>query len=537
MTTVRARTWTCAVVLALIPTPTAAAAPFASRPLHTHSRGADVRVLQDALDELGYPTASDGVFGRETRRSVRAYERDHQLTVDGRVSPKQALGIRRRSLAYQAPAAAPPIETDAEVAELGPDGRTATVPAAAPQPVKDAVAAANRIIDKPYRYGGGHGEFEDDGYDCSGSVSYVLHGAGRLRRPRASSGFERYGEAGVGEWISVYANGGHAYMVVAGLRFDTSGDGESGPRWRPESRSGRAYVVRRPSRSVTGVSRETAPPTPPRRSFPGRVRTGMKRMLSMTLALLALLASAAYAVGTIGTAGNDNLVGTNQDDTIDGVGGNDTISGLSGADTLTGGTGNDTIMGEGACPTEPNAPYYGIYYCLGAGPGDDKIRGNSGADKLSGNGGNDSVAGGPGNDRLHGGSGKDSVGGGSGNDKVIGDAGDDDLNGSTGNDVLSGQQADDHIDGGSGNDRLYGGSGDDRLRGQSGNDRLQGNSGNDSIKPGGGRDKVNGGKGNDRIYARDAKRDRIRCGQGTDRVYADRKDSISRRTCETIRRK
>lgn len=100
---------------------------------------------------------------------------------------------------------------------------------------------------KPYIYGGGHGRFEDKGYDCSGSVSYALHGAGLLERPRDSTGLESWGADGEGAWISVYANTGHAYMVIAGLRFDTSGDGGSGPRWRPASRSGSGFVVRHPA--------------------------------------------------------------------------------------------------------------------------------------------------------------------------------------------------------------------------------------------------------------------------------------------------
>jgi hypothetical protein len=110
--------------------------------------------------------------------------------------------------------------------------------------VQQAVAAANRITDKPYRYGGGHGRFRDSAYDCSGAVSYVLHGSGLLRRSRDSSGLMSWRRRGPGRWITVYANHGHAYMVIAGLRFDTSGRGERGPRWRTEARSPRRYVAR-----------------------------------------------------------------------------------------------------------------------------------------------------------------------------------------------------------------------------------------------------------------------------------------------------
>ena len=128
------------------------------------------------------------------------------------------------------------------------DGRTALAPANAPAKVKRVIAAANRIVDRPYRYGGGHGRWEDSGYDCSGTVSYALHGAGMLRAPRTSGGFTTYGRPGKGRWITIFGNSGHAYMVVAGLRLDTSGAGEEGPRWRPEWRSGKAYVKRHPKR-------------------------------------------------------------------------------------------------------------------------------------------------------------------------------------------------------------------------------------------------------------------------------------------------
>ena len=141
----------------------------------------------------------------------------------------------------------PPPAPTAEIA-LAPDGRTAIAPAGAPEAVVKAVEAANRITRKPYKWGGGHGRWRDSGYDCSGTVSYVLHAAGLLKRSRDSSGFMSYGGRGRGEWISVYAHGGHAYMEIAGLRFDTSGRGEDGPRWRTERRSGRGFAKRHPSR-------------------------------------------------------------------------------------------------------------------------------------------------------------------------------------------------------------------------------------------------------------------------------------------------
>jgi cell wall-associated NlpC family hydrolase len=236
----RIRACTLVVVSALAAHATPAAADFGDRPLHKGNRGTDVRELQSTLTGLGQPTSVDGIFGRATRRSVRHYERAEDLHVDGRVSRVQARGMQRR-LADQAQAP-PPAPTGQ--AALTADGRTAVAPADAPPAVQKAVAAANRITDKPYRYGGGHGRFRDSAYDCSGAVSYVLHGSGLLRRSRDSSGLMSWRRRGAGRWITVYANHGHAYMVIAGLRFDTSGRGERGPRWRPEARSPRRYVAR-----------------------------------------------------------------------------------------------------------------------------------------------------------------------------------------------------------------------------------------------------------------------------------------------------
>jgi hypothetical protein len=227
----------CALGLAAFPSP--ALADFGDRPLRMGHRGHDVRVLQSWLTHLGHPTTVDGHFGPATRRSVRRYERAQRLPVDGRVSRADALGLRER---VEAPQPAPVTGR----ATLTADGRKAIPPAGAPPQVVAAIAAANRITRKPYRYGGGHGRFEDSGYDCSGAVSYLLHGAGLLKRSLNSSGLMSWGARGRGDWITVYAHGGHAYAVIAGLRFDTSGRGERGPRWRPERRSPRGFAARHP---------------------------------------------------------------------------------------------------------------------------------------------------------------------------------------------------------------------------------------------------------------------------------------------------
>jgi cell wall-associated NlpC family hydrolase len=139
--------------------------------------------------------------------------------------------------------------------ETGPVGKArlvgsrAIAPANAPLAVKRVIAAANRIRTLPYVWGGGHGRWQDSGYDCSGSVSYALHGARMLTTPLTSGSFETWGEAGAGRWITIYANAAHVYMVVAGLRFDTAGNvSESGPRWHPTTAAaaGGRFVVRHP---------------------------------------------------------------------------------------------------------------------------------------------------------------------------------------------------------------------------------------------------------------------------------------------------
>jgi hypothetical protein len=115
----------------------------------------------------------------------------------------------------------------------------AYAPSLAPIQVQRAIWAGNKIRRKPYIYGGGHASFRSAGYDCSGSVSYVLHAAGLLRTPYDSTEFMSWGRHGLGHWITVYTNPGHAFVEIAGIRFDTSAEADpnpppgSGPRWRP----------------------------------------------------------------------------------------------------------------------------------------------------------------------------------------------------------------------------------------------------------------------------------------------------------------
>jgi hypothetical protein len=140
-------------------------------------------------------------------------------------------------------AAMPTVPVEGDEAKLNKDG-TATPPENAPRDVVKAIEAANEIEDKPYEYGGGHGDFKDKGYDCSGAVSYALHAAGLLKTPLNSSGFMNWGDRGKGEWITVYTNPGHAYVVIAGLRWDTSMTDGDGPGWSDEMRSAKGFKKR-----------------------------------------------------------------------------------------------------------------------------------------------------------------------------------------------------------------------------------------------------------------------------------------------------
>jgi hypothetical protein len=243
--------------LAALVTMLLVAAPAAeARTLSKGQRGADVRVLQKLLRQAGFPAKVDGVFGRGTYRTLRRLERELDLTVDGRLTRSELRRVRAAlkpaegsggfsAEAMNRPRAVSAQETAGAKAELTEDG-LAIPPAGAPEEVKKVIAAANEIAKTPYKYGGGHGRWQDSGYDCSGSVSYALHGGGLLEDSMPSGGFTRWGESGEGEWITIYAHGGHMYMTVAGLRFDTSGRSRTGSRWQRDTRSPSGFTVRHP---------------------------------------------------------------------------------------------------------------------------------------------------------------------------------------------------------------------------------------------------------------------------------------------------
>jgi cell wall-associated NlpC family hydrolase len=206
--------------------------------------------IQSARDDLAtrHQELADQRASLEAQESqlsaARAARRATLQQLNGRAANLQngiSKAEQRQAAAVPDPAsvAAPTVSVPApngSTATLNSDG-SATAPASAPQQVKDVIAAANAIRDMPYVWGGGHGSFESSGYDCSGAVSYALHGGGFLDAPLDSTGFMSWGEPGVGNWITVYANSGHAYAVIAGLRWDTSDTGGDGPSWAASSSS------------------------------------------------------------------------------------------------------------------------------------------------------------------------------------------------------------------------------------------------------------------------------------------------------------
>jgi len=127
---------------------------------------------------------------------------------------------------------------------------TALAPADAPEAVKQIINAANQIVNKPYKWGGGHGGWKDNGYDCSGLVSYALHGADLVSSAMTSGNYMPWGDQGPGTWVTTYANQGHVFMIVAGLRLDTGGGDRHGTAWRTPDRATKrsfsGFTVRHP---------------------------------------------------------------------------------------------------------------------------------------------------------------------------------------------------------------------------------------------------------------------------------------------------
>jgi hypothetical protein len=215
------------------------------RSLKPGHRGQDVRVAQRFLTLAGFETHVDGQYGSRTARSVRAFEGTVDRRPNGILTKYESKLLRqvvaRRAEQERASATAPPPTAPGDKAQLTSPGQAIALAAAMIR-----LTSSGALAGKPYKYGGGHGRWEDSGYDCSGSVSYALHGADLLDTAMPSGAFMRWGEAGPGQWVTIYANGGHMYMEVAGLRFDTSARRQTGGRWTTESRNPSGYVVRHP---------------------------------------------------------------------------------------------------------------------------------------------------------------------------------------------------------------------------------------------------------------------------------------------------
>ena len=217
-----------------------ASTPDPSHPAAAHAApvsGADaVRRLQEALH-----LQADGNFGPETEAAVKRLQAHRGLPVDGVVGPEtwSALGIDSHTTLHP--------HHPASHGSGGSGGGASNSAGGGSGVVARVIAAADEIATRPYVFGGGHGSFQSVGYDCSGSVSYALHGGGLLSSPEDSSELESYGEAGPGRSITIYANAEHAWMVIDGRRFDTIAQQETGTRWSDSIGSSAGYVVRHPA--------------------------------------------------------------------------------------------------------------------------------------------------------------------------------------------------------------------------------------------------------------------------------------------------
>ena len=219
------------------------------RRLRQGLHGADVTVLQGYLTISGFPTSVDGQFGPQTAASVAAFKQAHNIApANGVAGPSFVQALRAAIASYTS-------DVPAGTATINPDG-TATVPTSAPAAVESIVSAANSILNTSYCVGGGHGQWQSSCYDCSGSVSYVLHAAGLLSSSEDSTGLESYGTPGPGHWVTIYSDPSHAFIVIAGIAFDTADYGGpnipagTGPRWRSNPlgnlADGGHYVVTHP---------------------------------------------------------------------------------------------------------------------------------------------------------------------------------------------------------------------------------------------------------------------------------------------------
>ncbi|HET7054369.1 MAG TPA: hypothetical protein VFI09_10695 [Solirubrobacterales bacterium] len=212
--------------------------------------------LKEARDEIAAKEKEAAAASAEAASrfaELKEAQAQRQADLEALESREAALSDNLAAISEQLASSGSPAPTGTTPAPLTPGQSAeyisesqASVPASAPPAVQGAIEAANSIATTPYIWGGGHGSFESSGYDCSGAVSFALNGGGFLSSPLDSTGLETWGEAGPGQWITVYANAEHAWMIIAGLAFDTVGG--PGPRWHPELvDSPEGFIARHPS--------------------------------------------------------------------------------------------------------------------------------------------------------------------------------------------------------------------------------------------------------------------------------------------------
>jgi peptidoglycan hydrolase CwlO-like protein len=219
------------------------------------ARMTDVRLqIEQARDAIAVKEGKAAAARQEAEArfsELKAAQAERQAALEGLESREAALSNNLAAISEQLAASGAPVPTGTP-APLTPGQSAnfisesqASVPSAAPPAVAAAIEAANSIASTPYIWGGGHGSFESSGYDCSGAVSFALNGGGFLSSPLDSTGLSTWGEPGPGQWITVYANAGHAWVSIAGLAFDTSGG--AGPRWHSEPASStEGFIARHP---------------------------------------------------------------------------------------------------------------------------------------------------------------------------------------------------------------------------------------------------------------------------------------------------
>ena len=214
---------------------------------------AEIEAARDQVAAIEREVAAARKEAEARFAELKAAQAQRREALEALESREEALGNNLAAISEQVASEGGDATTGQMPAPLNPGQEAqviseseASAPAAAPQAVKDAIAAANSIATTPYIWGGGHGSFESEGYDCSGAVSFALHGGGFLESPLDSTGLETWGEPGPGQWITVYANAEHAWMVIAGIAFDTVGG--PGPRWHdPWVDSPEGFVARHPA--------------------------------------------------------------------------------------------------------------------------------------------------------------------------------------------------------------------------------------------------------------------------------------------------